>query len=65
MNILRAKVSQVVQIPYFYEVEVPSTVKIQAARFFQKKKTFQGIAEKSSYTKLLRNDNFFFVIDAF
>ena len=64
MNILRDKVSQVVQIPYFYEVEVPSTVKIQATRFFQKK-TFQGIAEKSSYAKLLRNDNFFFVIDAF
>ena len=44
-NILQAKVSQVVQISYFYEVEVPSTVKIQAAWSFQKK-TFQEIAEK-------------------
>ena len=44
MNILQAKVSQVVQIPYFYEVEVPSSVKIQAAWSFQK--TFQEIAEK-------------------
>ena len=44
MNILQAKVSQVVQISYFYEVEVPSSVKIQAAWSFQK--TFQEIAEK-------------------
>ena len=50
MNILRDKVSQVVQIPYFYEVEVPSTVKIQAARSFQNK-LFKGLQKKA----LMRN----------